>query len=145
MRNSPGAAHIAYLRVLVHFPGPMLRQLLKRIVPAPHSLQDRWFVRLFGERISDPLLWTLHRRGVTYAFGAGLAICFIPLPVHLLTACTIAMVWRLNIPVVCGTDENAFKPGPIDCSPFRTAVCVVPHAVMVISPLCEGSISCSRR
>ena len=48
----------------------MPRHLLKRIVPAPHSLQERWFVRIFGERISDPHLWTLHRRGVTYAFGA---------------------------------------------------------------------------
>ena len=53
----------------------MPRELLKRIVPAPHSLQDRWFVRLFGDRISDPQLWTLHRRGVTAAFGLGLAIC----------------------------------------------------------------------
>ncbi|MBV8975048.1 MAG: DUF2062 domain-containing protein, partial [Sinobacteraceae bacterium] len=71
----------------------MPRQLLKKIVPAPHSLQDRWFVRLFGQRIGDPHLWTLRRRGVTYAFGAGLAICFIPLPVHLLSACTIAVIW----------------------------------------------------
>ena len=44
----------------------MPRQLLKRIVPPPHTLQDRWFVRLFGERISDPHLWTLHRRGVMH-------------------------------------------------------------------------------
>ena len=70
----------------------MPRRLLKRILPARHVLQDRWFLRPFGDRISDPQLWTLHRRGVTYAFGAGLAICFVPLPVHLITACTVAMI-----------------------------------------------------
>ena len=81
----------------------MPRQLLKRIVPAPHTLHGRWFLRPFGARLTDPLLWTLHRRGVTYAFGAGLAICFVPLPVHTLLACTIAVIWRLNIPVAVGT------------------------------------------
>ena len=32
---------------------------------------------------SDPGLWSLQRRAMTGAFGAGLAICFVPLPVHL--------------------------------------------------------------
>jgi len=81
----------------------MPRRLLKRIFPAPHTLRGRWFLRPFGARLADPQLWTLHRRGVTYAFGAGLAICFVPLPVHVILATTIAVVWRLNIPVIVGT------------------------------------------
>ena len=110
----------------------MPRQLLKRIVPPPHALQDRWFVRLFGKRISDPQLWTLHRRGVTYAFGAGLAICFIPLPVHLLTACTIAMIWRLNVPVICGTTFflNPFTAVPVYYLAYRVGAALLhtpPH------------------
>ena len=105
----------------------MPRQLLKRIVPPPHALQDRWFVRLFGKRISDPHLWTLHRRGVTYAFGAGLAICFIPLPVHLLTACTIAMIWRLNVPVICGTTFflNPFTAVPVYYLAYRVGTALL--------------------
>jgi uncharacterized protein (DUF2062 family) len=81
----------------------MPRAFLKRIVPAPHTLRERWYLRPFGTRIIDPQLWTLHRRGVTAAFGAGLAICFIPLPVHLLTATAVAVLWRLNLPVIIGT------------------------------------------
>jgi uncharacterized protein (DUF2062 family) len=105
----------------------MPRQLLKKIVPTQHSLQDRWFVRLFGARISDPHLWTLHRRGVTYAFGAGLAIGFIPLPVHLLAACTIAMIWRLNIPVACGTTffVNPFTAMPIYYLAYRVGTALL--------------------
>ena len=81
----------------------MPRRLLKRLIPDPHTLRERWFLRPFGARLADPLLWTLHRRGVTHAFGAGLAICFVPLPVHLLLATSVAVIWRLNIPVICGT------------------------------------------
>ena len=81
----------------------MPRRLLKRITPSPGSLQSRWFLRPFGTRIADPRLWGLCRRGVTGAFGVGLAICFIPLPVHLITASLVAVVWRLNIPVIIGT------------------------------------------
>src|SRR2546430_9827368 len=79
------------------------RRLLKRLIPDPHTLRERWFLRPFGARITNPLLWTLHRRGVTPAFGAGLAICFVPLPVHLILATSVAVIWRLNIPVICGT------------------------------------------
>jgi uncharacterized protein (DUF2062 family) len=81
----------------------MPRRLLKRICPSPRSLESRWFLRLFGTRIADPRLWGLCRRGVTGAFGAGLAICFIPLPVHLVTASLMAIGFRLNIPVIIGT------------------------------------------
>jgi uncharacterized protein (DUF2062 family) len=81
----------------------MPRRLLKRIIPDPRTLRERWFLRPFGARIADPQLWTLHRRGVTAAFGAGLAICFVPLPVHLLLATTVAVIWRLNLPVIVGT------------------------------------------
>jgi len=45
----------------------MPRQFLKRIIPSPHTLRERWFLRPFGTRITDPQLWTLHRRGVTAA------------------------------------------------------------------------------
>ena len=81
----------------------MLRRLLKRIIPAPHTLRERWFLRPSGKRIADPQLWRLHRRGVTSAFGAGLAICFVPLPVHLILATSVAVIWRLNLPVIIGT------------------------------------------
>ena len=81
----------------------MPRRLLKKLCPAPSALQQRWFLRLFGDRIADPRLWALHRRAVTCAFGAGLAICFIPLPVHMIVAGVIAVAWRLNIPAIYGT------------------------------------------
>ena len=40
---------------------------------------------------------------MTGAFGVGLVVCFIPLPVHLVVATLLAVTLRLNIPVIIGT------------------------------------------
>lgn len=81
----------------------MPRRLLKRLCPSPHALERQWFLRLFGKRIADPRLWGLCRRGVTGAFGLGIAVSFIPLPVHCVAATLLAVTLRLNIPVIIGT------------------------------------------
>jgi uncharacterized protein len=81
----------------------MPRRLIRKLSPKPQTLRDAWYFRMFGKRLSDSRLWALNRRAVTPAFGAGLAICFIPLPVHLLLALLVAMLARLNLPVLIGT------------------------------------------
>lgn len=81
----------------------MPRRVLKKLLPSPVQLQNHWLLRHFGERMLDPRLWALHRRAITGAFGVGIAICFIPLPVHLVVAVLIAIVWRLNVPAIYGT------------------------------------------
>ena len=79
------------------------RRFLKKILPKPHHIQGHKLLRVFGDRLMDPRLWAVHRRAVTGAFGVGLAICFIPLPVHTLVAGLIALTWRLNVPAIYGT------------------------------------------
>ena len=93
----------------------MPRRLLKKICPSPGSLQKHWYLRPFGDRIADPRLWTLHRRAVTSAFGVGLAICFIPLPVHLLVAGIIAIALRINLPAIYGTTLGALIVESLEC------------------------------
>jgi uncharacterized protein (DUF2062 family) len=111
----------------------MPRRLLQKIVPAPHTLRGRWPVRVCGTRIADPHLWTLHRRGVTYGFGAGLAICFVPLPVHLLLSVAVALIWRVNLPVTYGTTwllANPFTAVPLYYVAYRVGMAVLgtpPH------------------
>jgi uncharacterized protein len=106
----------------------MPRRLLQKIVPDAEALRGRWAVRLFGERMADPQLWTLHRRAVTYGFGAGLAICFVPLPVHLLLTVAAALIWRLNIPVTYGTTwlfTNPFTAVPVYYLAYRVGTAVL--------------------
>ncbi len=81
----------------------MPRRLLKKITPHPTTLQSRWYLKVFGSRVTDPALWSLQRRAVTAAFGLGLSICFIPLPIHLPLAVLIAILGRINVPTIVGT------------------------------------------
>ena len=106
----------------------MPRQFLKKIMPAPDALRERWAVRVFGDRVADPQLWTLHRRGVTYAFGAGIAICFVPLPVHLLLCVCVALACRLNLPVMYGATwlfTNPFTAVPVYYLAYRVGAALL--------------------
>lgn len=81
----------------------MPRRFIRKLTPRPDQIRNHWYLRPFGGRIRDPGLWSLQRRGITGAFGAGLAICFVPLPIHLLLAGFVAVVARLNVPVIVAT------------------------------------------
>ena len=114
----------------------MPRRLLKRICPSDGRLQSHWFLRRFGTRIADPRLWGLCRRSVTAAFGIGLAVCFIPLPVHFVVASLLAVWLRLNIPVIYGTIllinpvtivpvyYLGLSPGGVPAGPAPDRVCI---------------------
>ncbi len=111
----------------------MPRRLLKRFAPHPHVLASQWYLKAFGSHLTDPRLWSLQRRGVTAAFGAGLAICFLPLPVHTPLAALVAIVWRLNIACVIATTwiVNPFTMVPIYYIAYRVGTAVTgdaPHA-----------------
>ena len=105
----------------------MPRAFLKRFTPSPDTLRGRWFMRLFGARVADPGLWSLQRRAVTGAFGAGLAICFVPLPVHMPLAALSAIVWRLNVPTIFAT---VFLVNPVTALPIYYAAYRVGTAVL---------------
>lgn len=108
----------------------MPRQILKKLTPHPATLQDRWFLRPFGSRLTDPSLWSLQRRSVTAAFGAGLAICFVPLPIHVPLAVLAAVIWRLNIPAIIATVflTNPLTAVPVFYVAYRVGAAIVGDA-----------------
>src|SRR5262249_20030094 len=63
----------------------------------------------------------LNRHSITAAFGAGLAIAFVPLPVHTITAVLAALYWRLNLPVVLASTwvVNPFTVVPFYYGSYR--------------------------
>jgi uncharacterized protein (DUF2062 family) len=83
--------------------------------------RQRWYLRIFGERIAERHLWSLSRRSVTAAFGAGVAIAFIPLPVHTVVAVMVAILWRMNLPVTMAATwvVNPFTLVPVYYGAYR--------------------------
>jgi uncharacterized protein len=102
----------------------MPRRFFKRITLRPHALRDRWYFRPFAARLSDPRLWSLQRRSVTSAVGAGLAICFVPLPVHLPLAAVVGILCRVNVPVILATVllVNPFTFFPVYYFAYRVGI-----------------------
>jgi uncharacterized protein (DUF2062 family) len=78
----------------------MPRGLFRKITPRSETLRNHWALKPFGRFFSDPRLWSLQRRTVAPAFGAGLAICFIPLPIHIPVAAMIAIFCRIHVPTI---------------------------------------------
>ena len=105
----------------------MPRQWIARFVPSPHALLARWPLRIFGERLADPKLWTFTRRGVCGGFGVGLSLCFVPLPVHTVLAVLIGVGWRINIPVIIGTTliMNPLTMVPMFYAAYRVGTLLV--------------------
>ncbi|MFM7397286.1 MAG: DUF2062 domain-containing protein [Gammaproteobacteria bacterium] len=93
----------------------MLRNTIRQLGRQAQTLRDSWFARPFAHVFIDPRLWSMQRRSITAAFGIGLAICFIPLPVHIPVAFMLAMLLRLNVPTLIGT---VFIVNPITVVPI---------------------------
>jgi len=78
----------------------MPRRLFRKITPRSETLRTHWALKPFKRFFGDPRLWSLQRRTVTPAFGAGLAICFLPLPIHFPLAAITAIFCRIHVPTI---------------------------------------------
>jgi uncharacterized protein (DUF2062 family) len=93
----------------------MPRRVFKSLSRQRHRWNDRWFMRPFRLLLEQPVYWSLNRRNVTRAFALGLAIAFIPIPVHFLLATVLALGFRLNVPAaIFGT----FLANPLTMVPM---------------------------
>ncbi len=99
----------------------MPRHLVKQLAAWVQGHRNRWYLRMFGARITDPLLWSMNRNSITGAFGAGIAIAFIPLPMHMIAAVLAALYWRLNLPVALASTwvVNPFTMVPLYYGAYR--------------------------
>lgn len=84
-----------------------MQRWLKSITPDRHALEELWCVKPITRLVFDRGCWMFKRTSVVRAFSLGLLIAFVPptpfLPLHL-TLCTIlAVLLRLNIPVMMAT------------------------------------------
>src|SRR5262245_50961138 len=78
----------------------MPRGFFRKITPRSETLRTHWALQPFRRFLHDPRLWSLQRRTVPPALGAGLAICFVPLPIHIPLAAMVAIFCRIHIPTI---------------------------------------------
>ena len=111
---------------------PMPRKLIKKLSELVHARRHKWYLSVFGDRLTDSHLWSLNRHSITAAFGVGIAVSFIPLPVHLGLVVALAIWWRLNVAVaIAGTYfVNPFTVVPVYFTSYRVGALLLryqPH------------------
>jgi uncharacterized protein len=110
----------------------MPRRLVKKFSQFIHGRRHRWYLSIFGDRLTDSHLWSLNRHSITAAFGVGIGISFIPLPVHLPLVILAAIWWRLNVAVAIAGSYfvNPFTMVPVYFAAYRVGTLVLryrPH------------------
>ncbi|MGH8381182.1 DUF2062 domain-containing protein [Pseudomonas sp.] len=77
----------------------MPRRLFKRYMPDPTSIREHKSLRFLGRLLHDPNLWHLNRHSVARAMAVGLFAAFIPVPMQMLLAASLAILLRGNMPI----------------------------------------------
>ena len=77
----------------------MPRRLFKRYMPDPEDLKGHPTLRHLGQVLHDPNLWHLNRHSVSRAMAMGLFAAFIPIPMQMLLAASLAVISRANLPI----------------------------------------------
>ena len=105
----------------------MPRRVVKKLARLIHARRHKWYLSIFGDRLTDAHLWSLNRRSITAAFGIGIAVSFIPLPVHLLLVVLAALWWRLNLAVAIAATYivNPFTMVPIYYAAYRVGAALL--------------------
>lgn len=77
----------------------MPRKLLKKYLPDPAHMREHKYLRVFGDRLADANLWHLNRRSIANGVFIGLFCAMIPMPLQMLPAAMLAILFRANLPV----------------------------------------------
>ena len=77
----------------------MPRKFFKRISPNPEKLTKYQSLGWLSKLMHDTQLWGFKRTSVAKGCAIGLFCCMIPMPLQMLLAASIALVWKANIPL----------------------------------------------
>lgn len=93
----------------------MAKKLIKRLMPDAHKVRSHKHLKFFGTLLHDPGLWHLNRRSASGGVAVGLFMAFSPMPLQMILAAVIAIIFRFNLPiaVVLVWISNPLTVGPI--------------------------------
>ena len=91
------------------------REILKRYLGDPQAMAKKKSHGWLGQRLHDPDLWHLGRRSVAGGVSLGFFLAFIPLPIQMLIAAPLAILFRVNLAV---TMASVWITNPITVAPM---------------------------
>ncbi|GBE09423.1 hypothetical protein BMS3Bbin11_00144 [bacterium BMS3Bbin11] len=77
----------------------MPRKFIKRYLPSRKSFHETSQLRPFHRFFGNPCLWHLNRRTVSGAVAIGLFTAYLPMPLEMLFAAMLAIIFKVNLPI----------------------------------------------
>ena len=77
----------------------MLRARIKRYLPDPGRIKSLRPLRHLKVWFGDPALWVVNRNAISRATAIGLFCACLPMPLEMLPAALLAILWRANLPL----------------------------------------------
>ncbi|RXK01262.1 ATP-binding protein [Arcobacter sp. CECT 8986] len=77
----------------------MPRKKLKKILPTHEKIQKQKFLKIFGKLLYKKQIWSLSRRKVALGVFIGIFVACIPMPLQMLLATFLAIVFNANFPI----------------------------------------------
>lgn len=77
----------------------MPRARIKKYLPSPGRIKSLPPFHYLGIRFSDPALWMINRNAISKAAAIGLFCAYLPMPLEMLPATLLAVLWRANLPL----------------------------------------------
>ncbi|WP_394131070.1 DUF2062 domain-containing protein [Shewanella maritima] len=77
----------------------MPKKIIEKYMPNPEKLRKHKHLRIFGELLHKPNLWTLNRKSAPGAFAIGLFSAWMPIPFQMILAAAMAIFFNVNLPI----------------------------------------------
>ncbi len=102
----------------------MPQKLFKKLIPSPAAIKSSLPFEFLGEHIHDPNLWRLNKKSVSRAVFIGIFCAFLPIPLQMLLAAVLAILFTANLPlsVVIVWISNPFTFAPLFYACYQTGV-----------------------
>jgi len=77
----------------------LIKKYLKKILPNTERIANDSSLSRVSHYLINPLLWHINRRSVPKGAAIGLFIAFLPLPLQMLLAALLSIVFKANLPI----------------------------------------------
>ncbi|MCL1068308.1 DUF2062 domain-containing protein [Shewanella olleyana] len=77
----------------------MPKKLFQKFMPKPETLRNHKYLRVFGNLLDKPNLWSLNRKSAPGSFAIGLFVAWLPVPFQMVIAAGMAIFFNVNIPL----------------------------------------------
>lgn len=76
-----------------------MKNIFKALLPSAHQVKSHRKLQFLGKYLHDPNLWHLNRRSSAGGTAIGLFVAFVPLPIQMILAVVLAILFRVNLPL----------------------------------------------